>query len=123
MTVISFDEAPRFSAGGTNVIGLAAPTRGASETCAWRFTLDPGSSSPSHSLDREEIVIALEGRLDADLDGERSTLGPGDALIIPAGCEVVLANPGPQPFEAIACLPVGAQASVEGEASVPPWAA
>jgi quercetin dioxygenase-like cupin family protein len=122
MTVISADEAPKFDAGGTHVVGLAAPSRGAEETCVWRFTLDPGAASPPHSLDHEEIIIALGGQLEAAFGDERSVLGAGDALIIPAGREVVLSNPGSAPFEAIACLPVGAQGTVDGEASAPPWA-
>jgi quercetin dioxygenase-like cupin family protein len=122
MPVIDVDEAPRFDAGGTHVIGLAAPSRGASETSAWRLTLDPGAASPPHTLDHEEIIIALEGRLEAEFGDRRESIGAGDALIVPAGAEVVLSNPGDRAFEAIACLPAGAQAKVDGELSPPPWA-
>jgi quercetin dioxygenase-like cupin family protein len=122
MTVINDDDAPRFDAGGTHVVGLAAPSRGSAETSAWRFTLDPGAASPPHTLDREEIIIAVGGDLQVDLAGERSHLGPGGAVIISAGMEVVLSNETSSPFEGIACLPAGAQATVDGEASSPPWA-
>ena len=122
MPVIDVDEAPRFDAGGTHVIGLAAPSRGASETSAWRLTLDPGAASPPHTLDHEEIIIALEGRLEAEFGDRRETIGAGDALIVPAGAEVVLSNAGDRTFEAIACLPAGAQAEVDGELAPPPWA-
>jgi hypothetical protein len=33
-----------------------------------------------------------------------------------------ISNPADAPFEAIACLPVGAQATVAGQAAAPPWA-
>jgi len=122
MPVITHENAQRFDVGGTHVIGLAAPSRGATETAVWRFTLDPGAASPAHSLDHEEIVIALDGELRVDLAGERSLVGAGDAVVIPAGQEVVLSNESSRPFEAVACLPAGAQATVDGEVSAPPWA-
>ena len=46
-----------------------------------------------------------------------------DGLIVPAGVAFRIANAADAPFEAIVCLPVGARATVDGEVTVPPWAA
>jgi mannose-6-phosphate isomerase-like protein (cupin superfamily) len=122
MPVISHKNAPRFELAGTHVVGIAAPSRGARETCAWRLTLAPGASSPDHTLDREEVFVVLAGEAHATLDGERHAVREGDGLIVPAGVAFTIANPGDRPFEAVACLPVGGRATVAGQAAAPPWA-
>jgi mannose-6-phosphate isomerase-like protein (cupin superfamily) len=73
-------------------------------------------------LDREEVFVALAGEARATLDGISHTVGEGDGLIVPAGVSFTIENPGDDPFEAIACLPVGGRATVEGKAAAPPWA-
>jgi quercetin dioxygenase-like cupin family protein len=122
MPVITRSDAPRFELPGTRVVGLAAPSRGATETCAWHLTLDPGASSPDHSLDREEVFVALAGSARATLDGTTHDVHAGDSLIVPPHVDFAIANHGDEPFEAVACLPVGGQATVAGESSSPPWA-
>src|SRR3954451_1899053 len=120
MPVITNEQAPRFDVGGTHVVALAAPSRGAQETSAWRLTLAPGASSPDHTLDREEVFVALAGAAHATLDGAGHQVHEGDALIVPAGVEFRIATVGDEPFEAIACLPVGGLATVGGHAAAPP---
>jgi mannose-6-phosphate isomerase-like protein (cupin superfamily) len=121
MPVINNQDAPHFDVAGTHVVGLAAPSRGAQETCAWRLTLAPGASSPDHTLDREEVFVALAGAARATLDGAGHDVRQGDGLIVPAGVEFRIATVGDEPFEAVACLPVGGRATVAGEAAAPPW--
>ena len=122
MPVITAIQAPTFEAGGTSVVGLASPSRGATHTSAWRLTLAPGASSPPHSLTHEEVFVALSGRLEARYGDRVEAVGGGGALIVPAGVEFTLHNPGAEPFEAVAVLPVGGRATVDGEEITPPWA-
>ena len=122
MTVVSSHTAPRFDAGGTHVIGLASPSRGSAETSVWRLTLDPGSSSPEHTLDREEVFVALEGAARATIGDRTADVRAGDALIVPPAVTFTIGNPGPEPFEAVACMPVGGTATVGDESFAPPWA-
>ncbi len=93
MTVITAEQAPTFQADATHVVGLAAPSRGAVHTSAWRLTLAPGGASPPHSLTHEEVFVALRGRLEARYDDR---------------------------VEAVSA--VGGQAMVGGETLTPPWA-
>jgi|SRR3954451_6537647 mannose-6-phosphate isomerase-like protein (cupin superfamily) len=123
MTVITAEQAPTFEVDGTHVIALAAPSRGAVHTSAWRLTLAPGAASPPHALTREEVFVALRGRLEARYGDRVEEVRAGGALIVPAGETFTLANPGDEPFEAVAMLPVGGQAMVGGETLTPPWAA
>jgi quercetin dioxygenase-like cupin family protein len=115
-------DAPVFRIPGTTFTGLAAPSRGARENAAWRVSLDPGTPAKLHQLSREEILIATAGSATASLNGDEIQLNAGDALIVPAFTDFSLANPNRTAFEAIAVLPVGARAMIEGgEPFLPPW--
>jgi quercetin dioxygenase-like cupin family protein len=122
MHLIKSSLAPAFEIPGLRVIGLAAPSRGASETCVWRITIAPGTPATPHAISREEIFVALSGEARIELDGRSQTLTPGDALVVPAGEMFSLSNPGAEPFSALAVLPVGGQAMLPGgEPFSPPW--
>lgn len=125
MHLIKRPEAPTFAAGGTSVIGYAAPSRGSAEVSLWQLELAPGSTSPRHHMDREEIFLGLEGRAVVEVDGAEHALDAGDCLILPAGTDFTLHVPGSEPFRALACTCVGAQATMtaDGATLVPPWAA
>jgi quercetin dioxygenase-like cupin family protein len=123
MPIISGASAPTFTAPQISCVGLAAPSRGAKETCAWRATLEPGATGQEHSVDREEVFVALSGTGTVTLQGAESTLGPGDALVVPAHTPFKLANPGDEPLELVCVLPVGARAHMPGQDPfTPPWA-
>ncbi len=122
MPVIAGASAPTYSMHGTVFTGLAAPSRGARETCVWHVRLQPNTPAAEHSLDREEIIVAIAGRAVAQLDGEQHEVKPGDGLVVPAHQDFSLANPYDEPFEAIAVLPVGGRALMAGgEPFLPPW--
>ena len=125
MHLIKRPEAPRFDADGTSVIGYAAPSRGSAEVSLWQIELAPGSTSPRHRMDREEIFLGLDGHAVLEIDGAEQSLDAGDCLILPAGTDFTLHVPGEQPFRALACVCVGAQATMtaDGATFVPPWAA
>jgi len=124
MPIVKSSLAPSFDLPALSVRGLAAPSRGARETCVWQLTLAPGTPGTPHSVDREEIFVALGGEAQIAIDGAPPVaLGVGDAAIVPAGRPFSLSNPGPVPFTALAVLPVGSQASLPGQAPFcPPWA-
>jgi len=121
MPHIAAADARIFKLPGTTFTGLAAPSRGARENAVWRVALDPGTPPRPHKLTREEILVAIEGQAIASLNGEEMRVSAGDALIIPAFADFSLANPGDTTFEAVAVLPVGARAMMEGEIFAPPW--
>ena len=75
MNLITHTDAPTFDAGGTAVVGYAAPSRGAAEVSLWQIELAPGSTSPRHHMDREEVFLGLEGQAIAEVGGiERAEL-------------------------------------------------
>ena len=122
MPLIKSCTAPTFALSELSVLGLAAPSRGASETCVWKITLAPGTPGTPHALDREEIFVALTGEARVELDGQTEALAPGDTLIVPAGRSFSLSNPGAEPFTALTVFPVGGRAVLPGgEPFSPPW--
>ncbi|HSR99162.1 MAG TPA: cupin domain-containing protein [Kofleriaceae bacterium] len=124
MPIVRSSSAPQFAIPGLTVTGLAAPSRGARETCVWRLSLAAQTPGTVHTVDREEIFVVLTGRAVATLAGDTIELAPGDALIVPAQQPFSLANPHPEPFEAIAVLPVGGLAAMPaGDPFAPPWTA
>src|SRR3954451_1370314 len=115
MHLITRTDAPTFDAGGTAVVGYAAPSRGAAEVSLWQIELAPGSTSPRHHMDREEIFLGLDAHAVAEVDGTERSLGAGDCLILPAGSDFTLHVPGQRPFRAMACMPAGAQATMAAD--------
>jgi mannose-6-phosphate isomerase-like protein (cupin superfamily) len=123
MSVITAAAAARFEPGpGTEVVGLASPTRGSQELSAWRVRLAAGAGSPRHAVDREEIFVVLSGRVRLTHDDGVEEAAAGDALVSPTGAEFVIHNPGPEPFEAVVCAPAAIRATAGGETFPPPWA-
>jgi quercetin dioxygenase-like cupin family protein len=97
MPVIPAATAPTFTMPGLAVTGLAAPSRGATETSIWRLTLAPGAPGSEHTIDREEVFVVLAGRAVATIDGDQHHLRPGDALVVPPHRPFSLANPTASP--------------------------
>jgi mannose-6-phosphate isomerase-like protein (cupin superfamily) len=124
LMIIRKDDAPLFERDGTRATGYASPSRGATETSVWRLELAPGTQSPVHVLDHEEVFLALSGRAQGQLGERRYELPAGDCLVVQPGERFSIANPDGEPFEAVACMPVGGRATLEdGQTLVPPWAA
>ncbi|OLT26503.1 cupin [Nocardiopsis sp. CNR-923] len=121
MPIISGASAPTFSLPHATFTGLAAPSRGAEETCVWRTRVHPGAPGAEHWFDREEVLVAVSGAAVATLDGVDHAITAGDAVIVPARTRFALANPHGDPFEAVVALPVGARAHMgQGEPFTPP---
>jgi mannose-6-phosphate isomerase-like protein (cupin superfamily) len=120
--VISAAEAPTFELPGIQFTGLAAPSRGAAESCAWIVAIESGTPGTPHQLTREEIIIAIEGKAKASVGGVEYDLEAGGAVIVPARTDFSLHNPYDSRFRAVAVLPVGATAMMGNDAFVPPWA-
>lgn len=122
MTVIRAAEAPRFQLPGVEFTGLAAPSRGSAGLCTWRLTVDAGLiGKESHTIDRDEVFMVLSGTVQVTPDGEK--LGPGDAIVVPAGEPIQLSNLGDTPAELYVAITAGFTGTLaDGTAITPPWA-
>ncbi len=124
MPAIPAAAAPHFDLPGARFTGLAAPSRGASETAAWIVQIAPHTPGAPHRLTREEIFVAIEGAAEFVIAGEVYQVAAGGAVIVPAHTELCVTNPHDVPFRAVVAFPVGGLAVLpSGESFTPPWAA
>ncbi len=124
MPVIHEADAKRFELHGAEFLGFASPSRGANENSVWRVRVPGGSAGVTHQVTREEVLVVLSGSAQAALGGETFEIVAGSTLVVPRDTDFTLSVPGTESFEAIAILPVGGRARIDGqEPFVPPWAA
>jgi mannose-6-phosphate isomerase-like protein (cupin superfamily) len=65
---------------------LGLPTSSARNQSLAEATLEPGGETQRHyHRNSEEIYYLVEGEGDMEIDGERSHVRPGDAILIPPG--------------------------------------
>lgn len=125
MPLISAADAALFDLPDTRVIAYAAPSRGSTELCLWRIDIAPGSTSPLHHMDCEEVFVCLAGRaVLVTADGERD-VAVGDCVVLAAGTDFSFRVQGDQSFSAFACIRAGGKATMadSGDTFLPPWAA
>jgi mannose-6-phosphate isomerase-like protein (cupin superfamily) len=116
-------DAPTFALGDhLTATGYASPSRGARETAAWLLLLAPGAPGVEHTVDREEVFLAVAGRALVTVGGQELVVAAGDALVVAPGVPFSLANPGDEEFEAAVAFPVGGQATQGRRTFTPPWA-
>ena len=114
---------------GSVFTSFASPARGSRELCAWRLEVPPGSRGVPHTISKEEILLVLSGTLRVTLDGAPASADaqpadarPGDAVLVPAGAQLQVDNPGPAPAVAWVTTSVGLEATMAGGAAIrPPW--
>jgi mannose-6-phosphate isomerase-like protein (cupin superfamily) len=123
MHVIRADDAPVFDLPGITFTALAAPSRGSGGLCAWLLTVEPGLESPEpHTLDRDEVFLVLDGEIRLEPAGRVARTG--DAVVVPAGEPIQLANPGATPARVHVAITAGFTATMADGTAVgtPPWA-
>ena len=70
---------------------LSAPGR---EVVQVRVDFDPGYTAPVHTHPGEEIIYVIEGTLEYEIGGKKSTVKAGDVLFVPAGTPHTATNIG-----------------------------
>ena len=125
MNLIASADAAIFDIPDTHVVAYAAPSRGSTELCLWRIDIAPGSTSPLHHMDCEEVFLCLAGRAVITAAGEERPVEPGDCVVLPTGTDFSFRVRGDEPFRAVACIRAGGKATmaVSGDTFVPPWTA
>jgi quercetin dioxygenase-like cupin family protein len=122
--ILRFEDAPEFDLSGIRIRGLASPSRGSTELMTYRVELGSGQVLPSHTHDHEEVSHVLSGRWTVSIEGQETTLGPGDTVVIPTG--VTHGSRTREGDEAVilTSMPVGTVLiRVDGERVAPPWGA
>ncbi|HET7761930.1 MAG TPA: cupin domain-containing protein [Phycicoccus sp.] len=91
------------------------------EVAVWRTEMGPSASGPSHRIDRDVVVVLVDGALEVHLDDEVETLDPGDAVLIPSGSvrRLMAAEDGAVTLSA--AFPGGVARVGDGEPVIVPW--
>ena len=68
--------------------------------------VDPGSGAPPHHHDIDELIVVLEGVVDADLNGEVHRAHPMQTIAIPKDAHHGFTVVGPEPAKLLIFFPV-----------------
>lgn len=90
--------------GSTIRVLLDAEEGGATNQSLAEASLEPGQATERHYHARtEEIYVLLEGEGEMEVEGDRSHVGPGDAILIPAGAWHQIRATGSGPLRFLCC--------------------
>ena len=122
MSIVLNDQVPGFEIHGSILKGLATPDRGARQLEVWHSVLAPGSATPPHVHDDEEVVVVLSGRGEIVIGHERIPFQAPCTLIAPARVPHQIFNTGRVPAQSLAVLPLRSRITVVGGETPPmPW--
>lgn len=83
---------------------LAGPQHGMQSLEVWSQSIDPGSATPPHRHDCEEVVVVLEGEGTLVMRGSESRFRMGDTVLLPRNEVHQLINSGSGPLRLIAAF-------------------
>lgn len=82
----------------------AGQAEGLSQLSVWRQTLAPGSGTPPHHHDCDEIVLCEAGAGELRIGDEVHPFGAGQTLSLPGLRAHQIVNTGPAPLEIVGVL-------------------
>ena len=122
MPVIHADQAAVHQMHGTSFTAYASPARGSRELCAWHIEIPGHTEGVRHRVSREEVLYVLSGTIRASLDGQADDAAAGDVIVVPAGAQFGVDNPGNEPATAWVTTSVGLLGVLpDGSWISPPW--
>jgi quercetin dioxygenase-like cupin family protein len=88
MSHIRLDDARSTVTPAATMRTYASPTTAMpADVAVWRTEMPAGSSGPLHTVDTDQVVVVVEGRLAAEVDGRGCQVPAGDSLVLPAGAQ------------------------------------
>lgn len=102
----------------------ASPSTDAPATVSvWRTEMRAGASGPLHTVDQDQVVVVVAGKLDALVGGQAVLVEPDYGLVLPAGALRRLRAEGDEDLVTVTASLPRAMATVHGsDDPVPvPW--
>lgn len=91
---------------GTQTNTLVGKDNGGQNLTVVSAGIDPGAGLALHiHPGYEEATLVVEGNIEAVLEGETRTLGPGDLFLAPAGATHIITNQSDKPARVLAIYP------------------
>lgn len=109
---------------GLEHVTLAGSFNGSRQLSVWQQILQPGSATPVHEHDCEELVMCSQGYGELHIDDEVFAFGPNSTITLPANQLHQLINVGDQPMHIVAVFPMTPVATYlpQREVLELPWA-
>ncbi len=95
---------------GIEHLTVAGAAQGLTRLSMWRQSMAPGSATPPHRHDCEEVVLVLAGSGEVDIGGTRHAFGADSTLVLPRDLPHQIFNTGSVPLVTVAAFsatPVG----------------
>lgn len=120
--VIPHADLAEFENEGAVLVGLATASLGAREFEIWRSSVPPGSTTPVHVHDTEEIFLVLRGQGKLMVGDQVIEFEAPATVIAPAGVPHQLMNTGDIPTDQIVVVGVGSEINTaQGKPMDLPW--
>lgn len=109
---------------GVAHVTLAGSFNGMKQLSVWQQILQPGSATPVHEHDCEEVVMCSQGHGELHIDEQVFAFGPNTTITLPANRLHQLINVGTQPMHIVAVFSMTPVATFlpQREAIDLPWA-
>lgn len=110
MLVIDNRRLPKAELPGIEHQTLASHAQALARLSLWRQTMAPGSATPVHQHDCEEVVLVLSGSGEVRAKGIVTPFGPDTTLVLPPRVAHEIVNTGDAPLVTVAVFsatPVG----------------
>ena len=121
MPVARAEDHPSFELAGNPIPGFASPSRGATECILYRVEVPPSGGLPAHRHDHQDVFTVAAGGGTMFIDDEVHQIGPGDAVVVPAGALHRL-EAGADGAAIVVTMLAGTRFIREdGSSTVPPW--
>jgi mannose-6-phosphate isomerase-like protein (cupin superfamily) len=122
MPVVEISKIKKFSLPGIVHQTLAGPDQGVSSFELWLETVAPGSGTPVHRHQCEEVFVVLRGSGQLTLAGRNYPFGPDTTLIVPPETDHQVINNGSDDLHFLVVLGAPAHAATpEGQPIPLPW--
>ncbi len=120
--MVSHDDLSTFENNGNELVGIATKRMGATRFEVWRTSVAPGSMTPRHTHDTEEVFIFLAGQGRAQIGDRTFQFSAPATVIAPAGVPHQFENTGDTPTDAIVVVGIDSDIYDESGAKMHlPW--
>ena len=107
MPIVHIDDEPAGAwRAGQTVRHVVGADQGSSSLSMQHFIVQPGSVTPLHRHDVDEVLVPLSGRIRVRMVDAWGDAGPGDLCVFPAGVPHSFVGAGDSPAEILVVFPV-----------------
>lgn len=102
---------------------LAGSRHGLKGLSVWKQSVSPGSATPPHRHDCEEVVLCSGGNGELHIDGKTVRFGAGQTVVIPPNVDHQIINAGKEALDIVAVFSVSPVVVhlPDGDEIVLPW--